>query len=59
METEELKRSVIPVLSEAIERVRKSNVEIAPGFDGKYGKVKILREDEIKEAVIKEKKTEQ
>ena len=38
-----------PVLSEAISRVRSGNVYIEPGFDGRYGKIKIFEEVERKE----------
>jgi uncharacterized protein (TIGR00375 family) len=38
-----------PVLSEAISRMRSGNVYIEPGFDGRYGKIKIFEEMERKE----------
>jgi uncharacterized protein (TIGR00375 family) len=38
-----------PVLSEAISRMRSGNVYIEPGFDGRYGKIKIFEEVERKE----------
>jgi uncharacterized protein (TIGR00375 family) len=37
------------ILSEAISRVRAGKVNIAPGFDGEYGKIKIFEEVERKE----------
>lgn len=37
------------ILSEAISRVRAGKVNIAPGFDGEYGKIKIFEEIERKE----------
>lgn len=40
--------SGIPLLAEAISRMRRNEVRITPGFDGKYGVVKIFREEEIK-----------
>ncbi len=36
----------IPLLSEAISRMRKGDIKIAPGFDGEYGKVKIFDDKE-------------
>ncbi|RPJ17717.1 MAG: hypothetical protein EHM30_02800 [Desulfobacteraceae bacterium] len=44
----ELRNSGASFLAEAIERMRKNEVVIKPGFDGKYGYVKIFREEEIK-----------
>lgn len=45
---DDLKNSGIPLLPEAIGRMRKNKVAITPGFDGRYGRVKIFREGEIK-----------
>ena len=45
---DELRNSGIPLLAEAIERMRKNEVMITPGFDGKYGTVKLFKKDEIK-----------
>ena len=39
----ELRHSGIHLLAEAIERMRKNKVMITPGFDGKYGSVKLKR----------------
>ncbi|MBU0544888.1 MAG: endonuclease Q family protein [Proteobacteria bacterium] len=52
----ELRNSGIPLLAEAIERMRKNEVRISPGFDGKYGSVKILREEEIKKTAVNKKR---
>jgi uncharacterized protein (TIGR00375 family) len=41
-----LKRSGIPRLDEAIERMRKGNMVIKPGYDGVYGVVKVFEEKE-------------
>jgi len=49
---DELRNSGIPLFAEAIERMRKNEVMITPGFDGKYGSVKIFREEEIKKASV-------
>jgi len=32
----------LPLLQEAISRMRSGNVYIKPGFDGEYGKIKIF-----------------
>ncbi len=50
IDTGEIRNSGIPLLAEAIERMRKNEVAITPGFDGKYGTVKIFRDEEIKKA---------
>jgi uncharacterized protein (TIGR00375 family) len=49
LELEEIGRAESPLLKEAISRMRSGNVNIAPGFDGEYGKVKIFEEPEQKE----------
>jgi uncharacterized protein (TIGR00375 family) len=38
----DIERSASPLLRKAIERMRSGNVNILPGFDGEYGKVRIL-----------------
>ncbi|RJQ13800.1 MAG: DNA helicase UvrD [Nitrospiraceae bacterium] len=38
----DIEKAGTPVLREAISRVRKGKVHIAPGYDGEYGKVKIF-----------------
>ena len=45
-ETEEIERLGIPLLAEAIRRVRVGELEILPGYDGEYGKVSIFRAEE-------------
>lgn len=44
----EIESAGSPQLAEAISRMRKGKVSIAPGFDGEYGKVKIFEEVERK-----------
>jgi len=45
---EEIESAGTPQLAEAISRMRKGKVNIAPGFDGEYGKIKIFEEVERK-----------
>ena len=45
----ELKASGFSVFSEAISRMRKGDIKIAPGYDGEYGKVSIFTEIEKKD----------
>jgi len=37
-----LRRSDIPLLAEAIARMRRGEVFIQPGYDGEYGKIQIF-----------------
>ena len=46
---EEIKLVADPRIAEGIKRVREGNVKINPGFDGKYGKIEIFKEDEREE----------
>jgi len=39
----DIKKAGIPLLGEAVNRMRKKKVSILPGYDGEYGKVKIFR----------------
>ena len=39
----------IPMLKEAIKRMRESNIHIIPGYDGEFGKIKIFTENEKKQ----------
>ena len=43
-----------PLIREAISRVRSGRVNIAPGFDGEYGKIKIL--EEVRKKAVKGQK---
>ena len=36
----------IPLLGEAISKVRRSEIDLIPGFDGEFGKIKIFSQDE-------------
>ena len=46
---DEIKASGIPLLGEAIQRVRDKNLTIEPGYDGEFGKIQIFSEDEKEE----------
>jgi len=46
---EEINRSGMPLLGEAVRRVRKREVDIFPGFDGEYGTITIFKENEKEE----------
>jgi uncharacterized protein (TIGR00375 family) len=48
---EELKGIVFSNIAEGIKRAREGKVNISPGFDGEYGKVKIFSDVEKREAV--------
>ena len=45
----DIERAGSPLIREAISRMRKGDVRIAPGFDGEYGKIKIFEAVERKE----------
>lgn len=44
---EDIKRLAGPCVAEGIRRMREGQVELSPGYDGEYGKVKLLDEKEI------------
>ncbi|MFA5169394.1 MAG: endonuclease Q family protein [Candidatus Paceibacterota bacterium] len=48
---EELKEAAFSTIAEGIIKVREGKVNISPGFDGEYGKVKIFSEVEKREAI--------
>ncbi|MBW2165040.1 MAG: UvrD-helicase domain-containing protein [Deltaproteobacteria bacterium] len=50
----DIEKAGIPLLGEAINRMRKKKVTIFPGYDGEYGKVKIFRQGE-KEKLLGQK----
>ncbi|GAB4406146.1 MAG: endonuclease Q family protein [Thermodesulfovibrionales bacterium] len=45
----DIERAGSPLIREAISRMRKGDVHIAPGYDGEYGKIKIFEAVERKE----------
>ncbi len=51
---EEIQRGSPPRLSEAVSRMRSGAVNIAPGFDGEYGKIRIF--EELKKKDVKGQK---
>ena len=44
---EELKKSGQLLLDIAIERIRKGNIQLTPGYDGEYGRVNVFQPEEI------------
>ncbi len=36
----------IPMLKEAVKRMREGNIRIVPGYDGEFGKIQIFTENE-------------
>jgi superfamily I DNA/RNA helicase len=46
LETDKINSAGIPLLGEAIRRMRQKEVEIAPGYDGEYGRIKIFNSHE-------------
>jgi uncharacterized protein (TIGR00375 family) len=48
LESQILDDSGIPLLGEAIRRMRKGKIELSPGYDGEFGKIKIFRPSERK-----------
>ncbi|NBI62272.1 hypothetical protein D3Z38_04175 [Clostridiales bacterium] len=49
MPLEEIKHCAGPCIEEGIRRLRQGKVERIPGYDGEYGKIKIIRKEEIEE----------
>jgi superfamily I DNA/RNA helicase len=46
LESQKLDDSGIPLLGEAIRRMRSGKIELSPGYDGEFGKVKMFRPSE-------------
>lgn len=44
--TDDIESAGIPLLGEAIQRVRRKEIDVIPGFDGQYGQVKIFKAQE-------------
>ncbi len=45
----DIKEAGIPLLGEAIDRIRHNKLHIQPGYDGEFGKIKIFTEEEKRE----------
>ncbi|MBW1836545.1 MAG: UvrD-helicase domain-containing protein [Deltaproteobacteria bacterium] len=46
LKTQTIDKSGVPLLGEAIRRMRAKEIFINPGYDGEFGKIKIFKEDE-------------
>jgi superfamily I DNA/RNA helicase len=46
LDPDEIDRAGITLLGEAVRRMRQKKIEVTPGFDGEYGRVKIFTADE-------------
>ncbi len=44
---DKIRLSGVPLLAEAVERMRTGQVHVSPGFDGEYGKVRVFTTDEL------------
>ncbi len=44
---EAIDKAGIPLLGEAVKRVREKNIQIYPGYDGEFGKIEIFTREEI------------
>ena len=46
MDPNDLEDSGIPLLGEAIKRMRRGQIELSPGYDGEFGKIKMFKASE-------------
>jgi DNA helicase-2/ATP-dependent DNA helicase PcrA len=44
---ERIRSAGIPLLAEAVERMRSGKAHVSPGYDGEYGKVRVFAPDEL------------
>ncbi len=41
-----IEQAGIPLLAEAVQRMRRREIDVIPGYDGEYGRVRIFKDDE-------------
>jgi uncharacterized protein (TIGR00375 family) len=46
LDTAEIEKAGIPLLAEAVRRMRHQEISVIPGFDGQYGRIQIFKERE-------------
>jgi DNA helicase-2/ATP-dependent DNA helicase PcrA len=46
LDTDAINQAGIPLLVEAVQRMRRREIDIIPGYDGEYGRVRIFKDDE-------------
>jgi ATP-dependent DNA helicase UvrD/PcrA len=46
LDTDAIEQAGIPLLAEAVQRVRRREISIIPGYDGEYGRVRIFKNNE-------------
>ena len=46
LETEAIKEAGVPLLGEAIRRMRQKEIMLSPGYDGEFGRIKIFDQEE-------------
>jgi uncharacterized protein (TIGR00375 family) len=54
MPKEEIRHNTNELLAEAIDRMRRGQVRVEPGFDGQFGRVRLLADGETKELAAQE-----
>jgi len=48
IDIESIEQAGLPLIGEAIKRMRNNKVTLSPGFDGEFGKISIFNQEEIK-----------
>ena len=46
LDIDAIEKAAVPLLGEAISRVRRQEINITPGYDGEYGRIRIFNEQE-------------
>ncbi|NQT10723.1 MAG: hypothetical protein HQ573_06090 [Desulfobacteraceae bacterium] len=46
LEPKAIDKAGIPLLGEAVKRMRREEIDISPGYDGEFGRVKIFKDQE-------------